>query len=187
VLEAQTIRYDWFTFVVYARLATWIGNSREGKFAEDSCWFISLSDSTDVSAPTFEGIFLSAKGAFGCLRKARSVRFENKQVSVVTGGTALKAADIHLQAVGLDTARRVFFIVSDGYRAKFGAPTAATTVELNALKDYGILLLSISEALESPEALDVVWTVPAVQSSAADPQALESLRPERDPSEGKPL
>jgi hypothetical protein len=38
--------------------------------------------------------------------------------------------------------------------------------------------MSVKEVLQSPEPLEVVWTVPAEQEDPDDPQALESLRPD---------
>ena len=37
--------------------------------------------------------------------------------------------------------------------------------------------MSVKEVLQSPEPLEVVWTVPAEQEDPNEPQAVESLRP----------
>jgi hypothetical protein len=82
-----------------------------------------------------------------------------------------------LVAVGLDLEQRVVFIVSNDYRGKFGVPDQVMRDELAQLRKLGAVMLSVKEALESREPLEVVWTVPAEQKEPGDPQALESARP----------
>ena len=73
--------------------------------------------------------------------------------------------------------QRIVFIVTEGYRTKFGVPEQNVVQELACLRTFGALVMSVKEILQSPEPLEVVWTVPADQEDPNDPQALESLRP----------
>ena len=68
------------------------------------------------------------------------------------------------------------FIVTESYRAQFGIPEQAVVEKLARLREYGGLMLSVNEVLQSPEPLELVWTVPAEQESPSDPQAVEHLR-----------
>jgi len=83
-----------------------------------------------------------------------------------------------LVALATDLEQRIVFIVTDGYRTKFGVPEQTVVQELACLRTFGALVMSLSEVLHSPEPLEVVWTVPAEQEDPGDPQALESLRPD---------
>ena len=74
--------------------------------------------------------------------------------------------------------QRIVFIVNEGYRTKFGIPEQTVVQELACLRTFGALVMSVKEVLQSPEPLEVVWTVPAEQEDPNEPQALESLKPE---------
>ena len=99
------------------------------------------------------------------------------------GESAVKALDVRLVALGLDSAEQLVFAVSDGYRAKFGLPEASVSARLASLQEHSILLLSVTEILNSSDPIKVAWTVPAAQEKPAEPQALESLQPGSRPTE----
>jgi hypothetical protein len=80
--------------------------------------------------------------------------------------------------VGLDSQQRVLFIVTERYRSRFGIPDQTVAEELARLREHGALLMSVKEVLQSPEPLEVIWTVPAEQEDPADPQAVENVRPD---------
>jgi hypothetical protein len=70
------------------------------------------------------------------------------------------------------------FIVNEGYRTQFGVAEQAVVEELARLREHGALMLSVNEILQSPDPLELVWTIPAEQENPSDPQALECLRPD---------
>ena len=81
-------------------------------------------------------------------------------------------------ALATDLEQRIVFIVTEGYRTKFGVPEQTVVQELVCLRTFGALVMSVNEVLHSSEPLEVVWTVPTEQEDPSDPQALESLRPD---------
>jgi hypothetical protein len=169
----QPIRHDWFACLAYSKLAARFGNSREGKFGLSACWAVALGETKEIGEPAFKGIFLTEKGGLGFLNQGHVARF-NKGVAFI--GTH-EGIDVSLVGVGLDVQQRIVFIITDNYRAKFGVPDQTLTQELARLGEYGALIMSVQETLQSPEPLEVVWTVPAEQENPGDPQALESSRP----------
>ena len=50
----------------------------------------------------------------------------------------------------------------------------------------GASVMSVTEVLQSPDPIEVVWTVPAEQQVPSDPQAVETLRQEPSPPESNP-
>ena len=157
-------------------MAQWFGNSSEGKFGPSPCWFISLGELMDIEDPVFKGIFLTEKRSLGFLNQGQLVRFCNGVAFIGTQQQGLEGIDVSLAAVGLDARQRVVFLLSENYRRQFGVTEAILTKVLNRLSEFGTVIMSISEALNSHEALDVVWTVPAEQLDPNDPQARESAR-----------
>jgi len=177
LLAQPPIRYDWFARLVYCKLARKFGNSREGQFGPNPCWDIALSPVKDIADPSFDGIFLTEKGGLGFLNHGHMARFYKSVAFVGTEESALEGIDVNLGAVGLDSDQRIVFIVSDDYLTKFGVAAHVVSQELNHLKTYGAVVLSRKEALQSPDPIELLWTVPADQPNPADPQALETTRP----------
>jgi len=178
VLTKTPIRHDWFTFLIFARIAQHFGNSREGTFGPSKCWFVAFGDAVDISVPDFKGLFLTEKGGLGFTSNGHLARFHRGVVFLGTPNAVVEGIDINLRAVGLDEQNRIVFIVADEYLSKFGTSGQIIRQELVRLSEAGALLLSVREACESPLPLEVVWTVPAEQTNPSDPQAVESVRPE---------
>ncbi len=177
VLEQQPIRFDWFTCLVYAKMATWVGNSNQGRLLESECWYIRLAEATDLADPGFRGIFDTRGGSFGFLSGGYMIRFENGTAFLGPANLALMAKDVRPLAVGMDSSGCPVFVVNDGYRSKFGVPEPELRAKLVELKTRGGKLMSVKEVLESREALEVIWTVPAQQADANNPEAQEQLQP----------
>lgn len=176
-LARQPIRFDWFTCLVYEKLAAWAGNSNQGQLLGNECWFIRLSETGAPGDSDFKGVFDTRNGCFGFLHGAAMLRFENNAISLGTLDSCLTAPDVHPVAVGVDEAGTMVFIVSEGYRSRFGTPETELLPKLEQLKPAGAALLSIREALESRLPLQMVWTAPAPESLDAEPEALEHSRP----------
>jgi hypothetical protein len=177
VLDRPPLEHEWFACLAYTKLAEYFGNSGEGFFGPFPCWACSLTDVEDIAHPAFRGVFLTHKGGLGYLNQGQIARFRNEVAFIGTLESTIEAIGVSLVAVGTDLQRRIFFIVTEGYRAKFGMPEQIVAQELARLRKYGAWVMSVNEVLQSPEALDVVWTVPAEQENPSDPQAVESLRP----------
>ena len=177
VLAQRPIQPDWFACLVYGKLAERIGNSREGELGPWACWAVALGETEDIADPEFKGVFLTEKGALGFISQGHIARFYKEVVFLGVPESALEGIGVSLVAVGLDLEQRVVFIVSNDHRAKFGVPDQVMTEEFARLRKLGAVILSVKEALESREQLEVVWTVPAEQKEPGDPQALESTRP----------
>ncbi len=177
ILERPAARHDWFACLVYTRMAEHFGNSLEGYFGPFPCWACSLGDVEEISDPAFRGVFLTQKGGLGYLNHGHVARFRNEVAFIGTLESAIEVIGVDLLAVGADAQQRVVFIVTEGYRAKFGLPEQTVAEELARLRNYGALVLSTTEVLQSPDPIEVVWTVPAQQEKPDDPQAVENLRP----------
>jgi hypothetical protein len=177
VLARPALPPDWFTNLVYGKMAERFGNSSEGKFGPWACWFISLAESEDIDEPAFKGIFLTEKGSLGFLNEGQMARFHNGVAFLGTRESALEGIEVDLVGVGVDAQERVVFILSDNYRARFGVPEATLTDVVRHLNAAGAVIMSVREVLTSREPLAVVWTVPAEQSDPENPEALESNRP----------
>jgi hypothetical protein len=177
VLGRPSVRQDWLACLVYTRMAEHFGNSAEGYFGPFPCWACSLGDVEDISAPGFRGVFLTAKGGLGYLNHGHVARFRNEVAFIGTLESAIEGIGVGLVAAGVDAQQRVVFVVTEGYRAKFGLPDQTVAEELARLRGFGAVVLSPTELLHSPDALEVVWTVPAHQDNPDDPQAVEHLRP----------
>ena len=176
VLDRPSIQHDWFTHLVYRKMAEYFGNSREAMFGPIPCWASSLGDVDDICEPAFRGVFLTQKGGLAYLSQGHIARFNNKVAFVGTLESTIEGIGVNLKAVGADSQRRIVFIVTESYRAQFGIPEQAVVETLARLRKYGGLMLSVNEVLQSPEPLELVWTVPAEQESPSDPQAVEHLR-----------
>jgi hypothetical protein len=177
ILSRPPIRYDWFAYLAYFRIAEHFSNSREGHLGPSKCWSVALGDVTDVSDPGFAGIFLTEKGGLGFLGQGRMARFHRGVMFLGTRESVLEGINISLVAVGLDNLGRPVFIVTDDYLLKFGVATQTVTREVARLEHAGASILSIHEVLASPHALEMVWTVPAEQPNPCDPQAVLSEPP----------
>ena len=158
-------------------MAEHFGNSSEGYFGPFPCWACSLGDVEDIADPAFRGVFLTHKGGLGYVNQGHVARFRNEIAFIGTLESTIEGIGVSLVAAGADAQQRVVFVVTEGYRAKFGLPEQTVTEELARLKNHGALVLSASEVLQSPDPLEVVWTVPAEQENPDDPQAFEHLRP----------
>jgi hypothetical protein len=177
ILDRPSIRHDWFTSLAYSKLAEYFGNSREAMFGPIPCWACSLGDMDDVCDPAFRGIFLTQKGGLAYLNQGHIARLNNEVAFVGTLESAIEGIGVKLKAVGADSQQRIVFIVTEGYRTKFGIQEQIVAQELMRLREYGGFVMSANEVLHSPEPLDVVWTVPAKQDNPSEPQAVENLRP----------
>jgi hypothetical protein len=123
-------------------------------------------------------VFLTQKGGLAYLNRGHIVRFHKEVAIVGTLESTIEGIGVKLKAVGAYAQQRIVFIVSQGYRTQFGIPEQAVAQELARLWEYGTLIKSANEILQSPEPIEVVWSVPVEQEDPDDPQALESLRPE---------
>jgi hypothetical protein len=175
---AQTpIRHDWLTCLIYGRLATRIGNSRESQLLDEHCWVIALGDIRDANSPQFKGVFRTEKGAFGFLGPGCMADFESAAIRLGPRIAPLRGEPARLVAVARDHAERLVFIISSECSPAFGASESIVQQELSNLREHGAVLLSVNEVLESPVPLDVVWAVPAEQANPADPQVVEHTPP----------
>ncbi len=136
-----------------------------------------LGDTDDICDLAFRGIFLTQKGGLAYLNQGHIARFHNEVAFVGTLESTIEGIGVNLKAVGADSQQRIVFIVTEGYRAQFGIPDQTVAEELAHLREYGASVMSASEVLHSPEPIEVVWSVPAEQEEASDPQAVEDLRP----------
>jgi hypothetical protein len=177
ILGRPALRQDWFANLVYSKIAERVGNSNEGKFGPCACWFSSLSESEDIAAPEFKGIFLTEKGSLGFLNKGQIARFHNGVAFFGTRELAHEGIEVDLLGVGLDAQDRLVFILCDNYQAQFDVPETALMEVVRRLGAAGAVIMGVRETLTSREPLEVVWSVPAEQSDPDNPDALESTRP----------
>jgi hypothetical protein len=178
ILGRRPMPHDWFTRLAYSKMAEHFGNSSEGYFGPIPCWACSLGEVEDIADPAFRGVFLTQKGGLGYLNQGHMARFRNEVAFIGTLETTIEGIGVKLVALATDLEQRIVFIVTEGYRTKFGVPEQTVVQELACLRTFGALVKSVKEVLQSPEPLEVVWTVPAEQEDPSDPQALESLRPD---------
>ncbi|MGO8929772.1 MAG: hypothetical protein ACLQU3_23140 [Limisphaerales bacterium] len=177
ILSRAPVPHEWFTHLVYSRLAEHFGNSSEGMFGPIPCWACSLGNVDDVCDPAFRGVFLTQKGGLAYLNQGHIARFHNEVAFVGTLESAIEGIGVSLRAVGADSHPRIVFIVTESYRTQFGLPIQIVAQELARLKEHGALVMSANEVLHSPEPVEVLWTVPAEQQNPDDPQAVAHLRP----------
>jgi hypothetical protein len=178
ILNRPSVRHNWFTCLVYSKLAEHFGNSQEGMFGPIPCWACSLGDVDDVCDLGFRGVFLTQKGGLAYLNQGHIARFNNEVAFLGTLESTIEGIGVKLRAVGVDSQQRIVFIVTEGYRTQFGIPVQIVAQELARLREYGGSVMSAREVLHSPEPLEVVWSVPAEQENPSEPQAVENLRPE---------
>jgi hypothetical protein len=133
-----------------------------------------MGEIEDIEDPAFIGVFLTEKRGLGFLNQGRLARFSNGVAVFGTQESAIEGIGLSLVGVGLDAQRRVIFVVTDNYRGKFGVPEPAVSQELARLNEYGALILSVKELLQSPDPIQVLWTVPAEQENPSEPLVLES-------------
>jgi hypothetical protein len=178
ILGHRAAPHELFASLAYIKLAEHIGNSSEGYFGPIPCWACSLGEVEDIADPAFRGVFLTQKGGLGYLNQGHLARFRNEVAFIGNLEATIEGIGVALVALATDVEQRVVFIVNEGYRTKFGVPEQTVVQELACLRTFGALVMSVKEVLQSPEPLEVVWTVPAEQEDPADPQALECLRPD---------
>ncbi len=104
-------------------------------------------------------------------------RFNQGVAFIGTQESAIQGIGVSLLGVGLDAQERIVLVITDDYRKKFGVPDQAIAQEFGRLESHGAVILSVKEALHSPNPIEVLWTVPAAQENASDPQTVESIRP----------
>jgi hypothetical protein len=177
ILKRPSIRPHGFTCLLYRKLAEYFGNSAEGMFGPIPCWACSLGDVDDVCDPAFRGVFLTQKGGLAYLSQGHIARFNNQVAFLGTLESTIEGIGVNLKAVGTDSQQRIVLIVTESYRTQFGIAEQAVVEELARLRENGALMLSAHEVLQSPDPLELVWTVPAEQANPSDPQAVENLRP----------
>jgi len=178
ILGQSPLPHDWFAPLTYSKIAEHFGNSSEGYFGPIPCWACSLGDIEDIADPAFRGILLTQKGGLGYLNQGHMARFRNEVAFIGTLEATIEGIGVKLMALATDLEQRIVFIVTEGYRTKFGVPEQTVVQELVCLRTFGALVMSVNEVLHSSEPLEVVWTVPTEQEDPSDPQALESLRPD---------
>jgi hypothetical protein len=176
-LIKSPLRNDWFASLVYAKMAERFGNSTEGKFGPSTCWSISLSAIEDVADSAFKGIILTEKGSLGFLNNGHFARFCHGVAFVGTERATLEGIGVTLLGVGVDAEERVVFVVNDGFERKFGVPGQTLAHDLATLKKYGVVVLSVTEAVASSDPVETLWTVPAEQVDRSNPEVVESVRP----------
>jgi hypothetical protein len=178
VLSGASLRQDWFTCLIYRKLAEHFGNSSESFFGPFPCWVCSLGDVEDISDPAFRGVFLTQRGWLGYLNQGRIARFRNEVAFLGTLESTIEGIGVSLAAAGKDSQQRIVFIACENYRTKFGLPELTVVQELARLREYGASLMSVNEVLQNPDPVEVIWTVPVHQEDLSDAQALEVFRPE---------
>src|SRR5262249_48103368 len=89
-LAQEPIRHDWLTCLIYGRLAQKFRNSREGNFGASACWSIALTETKDISDPSFKGIFRTQKGGLGFLNGGYMARFNKGVAFIGTHESALE-------------------------------------------------------------------------------------------------
>ena len=182
ILDQPVLRHDFFASLVYYRMVERFGNSFEGKFGPAGCWYIALGEVDDFDHPAFKGVFLTERRGLGFRTEGQMVRFYNEIVFLGPQQYTLEGIGIRLVAVGLDARERFVFVLSDGYRAKFGVPDSTLAEVLDRLREFGAVVLSVSEVLASTEPLTVLWTAPAEQANPDQPEAREHFPWTDDPA-----
>ncbi len=177
VLAQPPIRHDWLACMVYSKLAERFGNSHDGVLGLSRCWAVALDETEDIADPAFKGVYLTEKHGIGFLCQGRIARFNQGVAFIGTQESAIQGIGVSLIGVGLDAQDRIVFVISDGYRKKFGVPDQTVEQEFERLEKYGAVILGAKEALNSQLPIEVLWTVPLAQENPADPQAIESVRP----------
>jgi hypothetical protein len=177
VLAQPPIRHDWFACTVYARIAERFGNSHDGIIGLSRCWAVALDETEDIADPAFKGIYLTEKHGIGFLCQGHIARFNQGVAFIGTQESAIQGIGVSLAGVGLDVQERIVFVITDGYRKKFGVPDQTVAQEFERLEKYGAVILSVKEALDSQLPIEVLWTVPLAQENPNDPQAVQSVRP----------
>ncbi len=178
VLGRPSLQHEGFTCLLYRKLAEHFGNSSEAMFGPIPCWACSLGDVEDVCDPAFRGVFLTQKGGLAYLNHGHIARFHNEVAIVGTLESTIEGIGVRLKAVGADSLQRIVFVVAQGYRTQFGIPEQLVAQELARLWEYGALIKSPNELMQSPEPIEVIWSVPVEQEDPNDPQAAEHVRPE---------
>ncbi len=181
LLAKPPARHDWLASLVYTKIAENCGTSREGKLGMSRCWAVALGKVKYITEPDFKGIFLTERRGFGFICRDHMVRFNNGAVFIGTQESAIQGIGVSLVAAGIDNAGRMVLIVTDNYRRSFGVPEPALAQELQRLESNGVAILGVKEALNSPTAIEMLWTVPAPQELSGSPRVIESTRPAQAP------
>ncbi len=186
VLAQPPFRHDWFACLVYGKIAERFGNSCDGTLGVSRCWAVALDETQDIADPAFKGVFLTEKHGFGFLCRGQMARFNQGVAFLGTQESAIQGIGVNLVGVGLDVQQRIVLVVTDDYRKGFGVPDQILAQEFGRLESHGAVILSVKEALHSQDPIEVLWTVPAAQDNANDPQAIESIRPAAEGAETSP-
>lgn len=171
------IRYDWLACLLYRQVAEYFHNSGEAELKLGRCWRVALNSLEQPPDAPSRWLFLTQKGGLGFIGGGRMARFNRGVAFIGTQEAVLEGIDVHLAAVGLFDRDHIAFVIRDSFRSKFGVQETIVGQELKSLSEAGASLLTIREVLESPRALEIVWTVPAEQANPADPQACQNRRP----------
>jgi hypothetical protein len=177
LLAEPSLRYDWFSCLLYKQVAQYFGNSREGRLGLSGCWAIAFSEVKHIEEENFRGFFLTEKHGLGYINQGHMARFNKGVAFAGEQDSAIEGIGITPCAVALSVEDHIVFIVSEGYRKKFGLPEPAVQKELDALEEYGALVMSISEVLTAELPIRVLWTVPNEQENPQEPQAQQTIAP----------
>jgi hypothetical protein len=79
--------------------------------------------------------------------------------------------------MGIDAEQRIVFLVNENYRSTFDVTEQILRQTQERLKEHGAVVMNTTEALQSEEPLELLWTVPAKQPNPQEPIALESTPP----------
>jgi hypothetical protein len=163
--------------MLYNKIAERFGNSRDGTLGLSRCWAVALDETEDIAEPAFKGIFLTEKHGLGFVCREQMARFNHGVAFLGTQESAIQGIGVSLVAVGLDVRERIVFVITDGYLKKFGVPDQTVAQEFGRLEKYGAVIMSVKEALQSQDPIEVLWTVPLAQENPSEPQAIQSVRP----------
>jgi len=141
------------------------------------CWSVALEETEDIADPAFKGIFLTEKHGLGFICREQMARFNHGVTFLGTQQSALQGIGVGLLGAGFDIRQRLVLVITEDYRKKFGVPEQALKQELGRLAECGAVILSARELLQSQDPIAVLWTVPAEQENAENPQTTESIRP----------
>ncbi len=177
LLAEPSQRYDWFSCLLYKQVAQYFGNSREGKLGLSGCWAVAFSEVKHIEEETFRGVFLTEKHGLGYINQRHMARFNKGVAFIGEQDAAIEGIGITLCALALSAEDYIVFIVSEGYRKKFGLPEPAVQKELDALEEYGAMVMSVKEVLTAEFPISVLWTVPNQQENPEEPQALQTIAP----------
>lgn len=171
VLEQPTLDHTWLTWLLYQKLAAYVGDSEQTKLNGCDAWLIALGDELNPYAHGFRGIFLIQNCCLGYMGRGFLAQFETGSLLLGAQHKQFQLMGVKLVAVGLDANDHLVFITQNEIRAK------SAQAALSGLRGLGVTIKGIKDVLDSDLALHTVWTVPAEQANLEEPQALESRSP----------